>query len=94
MIEQGVGAVLAESIGRRVCVNATYNRVAVVLAPHSLFERHGDLFLRAVTIEHDGRKPREARLGTFNAKGLSGLTPTRRLFSAALFRPLEAAAEA
>jgi hypothetical protein len=83
-------AVLREAIARRRLVLAAYNRGTSLLAPHSLFTRHGELYLRAVTVERDGRKPREAKLGTFKLSGLTGPEVTRRLFSAAaVFAGLE-----
>ena len=86
-------ALVREAMAKRVLVAATYNKGRSTLAPHSLFERHGALYLRAVTMERDGRAPREAKLGTFKLAGLSEVERTRRLFSkAALFAPLEAAA--
>jgi hypothetical protein len=84
---------LGQAIRKKVCVTAHYNRVNVTLAPHSLFTRHDDLFLRAVTVEHDGRKPREPKLGTFKVKGLSEIVLTRKLFSpGTVFKGLEPAA--
>lgn len=85
---------LAHAIKRKVCVTATYNRGQATLAPHSLFERHGDLFLRAVTVDYDGRKPREPKLGTFKLVGLSDVAVTRKLFSPkAVFAGLDLPAE-
>lgn len=82
--------ILNHAIGKRLCVTAVYNRCLTILAPHSLFTRHGDRFLRAVTIETGGRKPREPKLGTFKLAGLTELAGTRRLFSAkAVFGGLE-----
>ncbi len=81
--------ILRQAIAKKVCVTAVYNRAAVLLAPESLFTRHDALHLRAVTLEHDGRKPREARLGTFKVSGLGEVTLTRKLFSAkSVFGPL------
>ena len=48
---------LEQAIAKRVCVTALYNRGQATLAPHSLFERHGELYLRALTVDYDGRKP-------------------------------------
>jgi hypothetical protein len=62
--------IVLEAIARRRCLHATYNRAAVRLAPHILYTRHDELFVDAVTLEHDGRKPRETRLGTFKLAGL------------------------
>ena len=75
-----VEAILLEAIQRKRCISATYNRKGAILAPHALFERHGDLFLRAVTVELDGAKPREPKLGTFKLAGLHGVELTRKLF--------------
>lgn len=64
---------LLEAIALRKCVTATYNRGTVKLAPHILYTRHGELFIDAVTIERDGKPPREVKLGTFKLVGLSDL---------------------
>ena len=74
--------VISAGIARKTCIRAVYNRVNVVLAPHSLFEKHDELYLRAVTIEHGDRKPREMKLGTFKLSGLTEVERTKRLFSA------------
>ena len=47
-----------EAIVLRKCIDATYNRAAVKLAPHIMYTKHGELFLDAVTVERDGRPPR------------------------------------
>lgn len=60
-----------EAIALRKCIEATYNRAAVKLAPHILYTRHGELFVDAVTIEREGRPPRETKLGTFKLAGLT-----------------------
>lgn len=73
-------ALLLEAIRRKLCVAATYNRKAALLAPHAMFERHGDLFLRAVTVELERAKPREPKLGTFKLAGLHDVALTRKLF--------------
>ena len=93
--EAPVEDLLAHAIKRKVCVTATYNRGAATLAPHSLFERHGDLFLRAVTVDYDGRKPKEPKLGTFKLVGLGDVAVTRKLFSPkAVFAGLDLPADA
>ena len=73
-------AVFGEAIARKLCVAAVYNRRRALLAPHLIFQRHGELYVRAVTIELDGSKPREAKLGTFKLSGLSCVALTRKLF--------------
>jgi hypothetical protein len=68
--------ILLEAIARRMCVEACYNRMVVKLAPHILYTRHGDLFIDAVTVEREGKPPREIKIGTFKLAGLDvrGLT--------------------
>ena len=51
-------------------MSATYNRGKVKLAPYVLYEKDDDLFVDAVTLERDGRPPREAKLGAFRLSGL------------------------
>ena len=62
--------IVLEAIARRRCLQATYNRTTVRLAPHILYTRHDELFVDAVTVERDGQRPREAKLGTFKLAGL------------------------
>jgi hypothetical protein len=63
-----------------MCVTAVYNKRVVTLAPHIVFTKHDELFLRAVTVEQGGRRPKELKLGTFKLVGLSSVNPTTRLF--------------
>jgi hypothetical protein len=72
-----------EAIVKQQAVAATYNRVPVTIAPHILYTRHGDLHVDAVTLERDGKPPREEKIGTFKLAGLSAvrLTPRRFLLS-------------
>lgn len=65
--------ILLEAIALKKCVAATYNRMAVTLAPHILYTRHDDLFVDAVTVERNGQPPREIKLGTFKLAGLNEL---------------------
>jgi hypothetical protein len=62
--------IVLEAIARRRCLEATYNRMAVRLAPHILYTRHDELFVDAVTVARDGKRPRETKLGTFKLDGL------------------------
>ncbi|WP_136161228.1 hypothetical protein [Sphingomonas flavalba] len=79
---------LLEAIALRKCIMATYNRTAFKLAPHILYTRHDDLFVDAVTLERDGRRPREIKLGAFKLAGLSELALTAQTFQPeALFDP-------
>jgi hypothetical protein len=72
--------IFLEAIARRVCVSTTYNRMAIKLAPHVLYTRHDELFIDGVTVEREGKKPKELKLGTFKLAGLSATELTRRLF--------------
>ena len=73
--------VFLEAIVKLQAVAATYNRTEVTLAPHILYTRHGDLHVDAVTLERDGRPPKEIKLGTFKLSGLSGVRITPRRFA-------------
>ncbi|WP_242098314.1 MULTISPECIES: WYL domain-containing protein [unclassified Sphingomonas] len=66
-------ALLLEAIALRKCVEATYNRMVVKLAPHILYTRHDELYVDAVTLERDGQPPREKKIGTFKLDGLRAL---------------------
>lgn len=76
----GATPIVLEGIVRLRCIAATYNRMAVVLAPHVLFMRNDALYVGAVTVERDGLPPREAKFGLFKLDGLVGLSPTDRHF--------------
>jgi hypothetical protein len=77
-----------EAIALRKCIRATYNRMAITLAPHILFTRHDELFIDAVTIERDGQKPREIKIGTFKLAGLKDVSLLDQTFRPApLFDP-------
>jgi len=71
---------LCQAVKRRVCVTTVYNRLAMTLAPHIVFLRHGEPYMVAYTVEHEGRKPRNPKLATFKLIGLSDLEVTRKLF--------------
>ncbi len=69
---------------------AVYNRTAVLLAPHILYTKHDALFIDAITIERDGKPPKEFKLGAFKLVGLSGIARTTRQFAtSALFDPCD-----
>lgn len=72
--------ILLEAIALKKCVGATYNRAAVTLAPYILYTRHDELFVDAVTVERDGRPPREVKLGTFKLAGLGEMNVDGRPF--------------
>ena len=85
---------IAFAIERGICVLAVYNRSETVLAPESLFERNGDAFMKAVTLETDERTPKVLKLGTFKLAGLSDLRLSGRSFDAGtLFAEVAATAK-
>lgn len=72
--------VLLEAIAKRLCVATVYNRTAVRLAPHIVYTRHGELYVDALTVEREGKPPKELKLGTFKLAGLGQTALTTRLF--------------
>lgn len=73
--------ILLEAIALKKCVQATYNRMVVTLAPHILYTRHDELFVDAVTLERDGKPPRELKMGQFKLAGLNDMALASRKFS-------------
>lgn len=73
---------ILEAIVRRLCIAVTYNRQRVVLAPHILYTRHGELHVDAVALERDGKPPRELKIGTYRLSGLGNIEITDRTFFA------------
>lgn len=61
---------ILEAISLKRCIEATYNRMRMKLAPHVLYTKHGDLFLDAVAVEREGRALGGPKLGTFKVAGL------------------------
>jgi len=62
--------IVLEAIATRKCLEGVYNRQPVKLAPHILYTRHDELYVDAVTIERDGRPPREIKIGSFKLTGI------------------------
>ena len=65
---------LLEAISRRMTVEALYNGMVIRLAPHLMFERHGDLFVSALNLGKTWRSDEEPRLGQFKLAGLGNTT--------------------
>lgn len=65
-----------EAIALRKCLEATYNRTRIRLAPHILYTKHDQLYLDGVTLERDGKPPREIKVGAFKLDGLCDLALT------------------
>ena len=81
-------AVVLEAIVKHLAIAATYNLAEVRLAPHILYTRHDDLHIDAITLERDGRPPKEVKVGTFKLSGLGALRVTPRQFTPSdLFNP-------
>ena len=83
-------ATIFEAIVKQLAVAATYNRGEVTLAPHIIYTRHDEIYVDAVTLERDGKPPREEKIGAFKLAGLTGLRITPRRFTPhTLFNPDE-----
>ncbi|WP_017672684.1 hypothetical protein [Blastomonas sp. AAP53] len=85
-----INKTVLEAIALRKCLEATYNRTRIRFAPHILYTRHDQLYLDAVTLERDGKPPRELKVGAFKLDGLNDLALTDRLFDPQpVFNPAE-----
>lgn len=83
-------ATIFEAIVKQVAVAATYNRGSVTLAPYMIYTRADEVYVDAVTLERDGKPPKEEKVGAFKLAGLSGLRITPRRFApSTLFVPDE-----
>lgn len=80
--------VVFEAIVKQLAIAASYNRVEVTLAPHIVYTKHGELYVDAITVDRDGKPPKEIKLGAFKLAGLSPLRITARRFPiSSLFNP-------
>lgn len=73
--------IVFEAIVKKLAIVATYNRGEVTLAPHVIYTRHGEIYVDALTIERDGKPPKEIKMGAFKLAGLSPLRLTARRFT-------------
>ncbi|MBS0477878.1 MAG: hypothetical protein JSR79_01080 [Proteobacteria bacterium] len=76
----GATPTILKAIVTKRCVSATYNRQAIVLAPHVLFMKNDALHVGGVTLERDGAVPREYKMGVFKLDGLGEIAITDRPF--------------
>ena len=67
---------IMEAIARKQAVSARYNGGEMILAPYLLFERHGDLFVRAQNLSKARRADDESPLGQFKLDGLAMMVLT------------------
>ncbi|WBH18180.1 hypothetical protein [Sphingomonas radiodurans] len=83
--------VVFEAIVKLQALAATYNRGTVTLAPHIVYTKHGEYYVDALTLERDGKPPKEPKIGAFKIAGLGGLRVTPRRFTPSdLFAPSDA----
>ena len=61
---------LMEAIARQKTIETHYNGQHIKLAPHLLFERHGELFVSALNLSKSWRNDEDRRLGQFKLAGL------------------------
>ena len=73
--------VVFEAIVKQQALSATYNRGDVTLAPHIVYTKHGEFYLDAVTLERDGKPPKEPKVGAFKIAGLGAMRVTPRRFT-------------
>ncbi|HEX7782919.1 MAG TPA: hypothetical protein VF509_08940 [Sphingobium sp.] len=71
---------IAQTIQLRVCLTAIYNKASFLMAPHVLYKKHDELFIDAMTVECDGKPPREPKIGTFKLSGLNEIAMTGQRF--------------
>ena len=69
-----------EAIARQRTVTAHYNGGQLKLAPHIMFERHGDLFVSALNMSKNWRDESEHKLGHFKLMGLADVELTEENF--------------
>lgn len=65
---------------QRICLSVRYNNMDMLLAPHMLWTKHGDLHVDAVTVERAGSAPKMFKIGTFKLAGLGNVALTSRTF--------------
>lgn len=83
-----VTPVVFEAIVRQQCITGIWNRSKVVLAPHVVYTRHGELFVDAITVARDNMLVRQPKLGTFKLGGLGEVALSQRAFEISdLFEP-------
>jgi len=71
---------LMEAIARKLVVTARYNGAVLTLAPHTLFERHGELYVSALNLNKNWVSLDDRRLGHFKLSGLSEMKLTETEF--------------
>ena len=72
---------ITTAIARKLCLQATYNKTSIRMAPHILYTRHDDPILDAIVVERDGQRPKVIKLGAFRLSGLTDLALTAHPFT-------------
>lgn len=72
--------ILRFAMMQKLCVSVVYNNMDMLIAPHMLWTKHGDLHVDGVTVERAGGVPKVLKVGTFKLSGLNGVALTSRLF--------------
>ncbi|MHA6719276.1 hypothetical protein ACX40Y_07460 [Sphingomonas sp. RS6] len=69
-----------EGIVRLRCLQVTYNRTRMIVAPHILYTRNESLYTDALVVSREGMLPREPKIGTFKVDGLREVAVLDRAF--------------
>lgn len=72
---------LMEAITFKRTISAIYNGTPIKLAPHLLFERHGDLFISALNLSKSWSSDGDRKLGQFKLAGLKSMAILGEEFS-------------
>ncbi|RYE64588.1 MAG: hypothetical protein EOP17_15530 [Rhizobiaceae bacterium] len=62
-----------KAIAMRQTVTSRYNGEIYTLAPHALFERHGELFVQALNMGKSWKNDADRKLGQFKLAGLAAM---------------------
>jgi hypothetical protein len=77
-----ISDIIRFALMQRICLSVRYNNMDMILAPHMLWTKHGDLHVDAVTVERAGSAPKICKIGTFKIAGLGNVALTSRTFEA------------
>jgi len=69
-----------EGIVRLRCLQVTYNRTRMIVAPYILYTRNDSLYADAQIVSREGMLPREPKIATFKVDGLKEVSVLDRAF--------------
>jgi len=69
-----------EGIVRLRCLQVTYNRTRMIVAPYILYTRNESLYADAQIVSREGMLPREPKIATFKVDGLKEVSVLNRPF--------------